>query len=538
MKRSILVFCCVIVHFSFAYAQGPIKEWDVDLGAVDNEQLYSVQQTSDGGYILGGYSDSGISGDKTQASRGSSDYWIVKTDASGVQQWDARFGGTSVDQLTALQQTADGGYILGGFSFSNIGGDKTQVGRGQSDYWLVKTDGNGILQWDARFGGDSLDELHALQQTSDGGYILGGYSMSVIGGDQTHSRLGGKDYWIVKTDPNGIQQWDSRFGGAQFDELNSIMETADNGFIMGGYSLSGASGNKTQPNKGSYDYWIVKADANGTMEWDVDLGGLNEDWLTQLQQTDDGGYILGGWSWSGVSGDKTQPSNGDNDYWIIKTDANGVLLWDKAFGGNTNDYMYAIEQTIDGGYVLGGYSSSGVSGDKTQPTQGGTDYWLVKVAVNGVLQWDADFGGTDFDFLYALRQTNDGGYILGGYSSSDIGGDKTQMSKGVNDYWIIKTDGGFLSSGVAGPGAGASGLGIFPNPVPQYATLSFTLSEASETVIDLLDMSGRVIVSLADEKLAAGDHTIQFNRRSIQAGAYLLRVGSEEGMAIMKMVIE
>ncbi|MEO8149960.1 MAG: T9SS C-terminal target domain-containing protein, partial [Bacteroidia bacterium] len=435
MKKIILTISILLINFYFVFPQGPVKQWDVDLGAVDNEQLYGIQQTSDGGYIAGGYSESGISGDKTQSSWGSSDYWIVKTDSNGVKQWDARFGGTSADQLTALEQTADGGYILGGFSFSGIGGDKTQASRGHSDYWIVKTDSNGVMQWDARFGGDSLDELHSLQQTMDGGYILGGYSISAINGDQTNSRLGGKDYWIVKTDDNGIKQWDSRFGGAQFDELNSVKQTADKGFIMGGYSLSGVSGNKTQPNKGSYDYWIVKTDSNGTKQWDADFGGLDEDWLTQLQQTNDGGYILGGWSWSGITGDKSQPSNGDNDYWIIKTDSNGLKLWDKDFGGNTNDYLFSIEQTIDRGYILGGYSSSGVSGDKTQPTQGGTDYWLVKADINGVLQWDADFGGSDFDFLYAIKQTTDGGYIIGGYSSSGIGGDKTQMNKGVNDYW-------------------------------------------------------------------------------------------------------
>ena len=253
MKTSIFVLV-LLFNFNYTFAQAPVKQWDVDLGANDNEQLYSIQQTTDGGYILGGYSESGINGDKTQASRGSSDYWVIKTDSNGVKQWDARFGGPGVDQLTALQQTSDGGYILGGTSFSDIGGDKTQTSRGLNDYWIVKTDGNGVKQWDARFGGESLEELHALQQTSDGGYILGGYSISIISGDQTNTRLGGKDFWIVKTDPNGVKQWDSRFGGAQFAELNSVRQTTDDGYVLGGYSLSGVSGNKTQPNKGLYDY--------------------------------------------------------------------------------------------------------------------------------------------------------------------------------------------------------------------------------------------------------------------------------------------
>ncbi|MEP7263702.1 MAG: T9SS type A sorting domain-containing protein [Bacteroidota bacterium] len=538
MKKIILTMSILLINFYYVFPQGAIKQWDVDLGAADNEQLYGIQQTSDGGYIAGGYSESDISGDKTQASRGSSDYWIVKTDSNGVKQWDARFGGTSVDQLTALQQTTDGGYILGGISFSDIGGDKTQAGRGVSDYWIVKTDSSGIKQWDARFGGDSLDELHSLQQTSDGGYILGGYSISAVNGDQTHNRFGGKDYWIVKTDANGVMQWDSRFGGAQSEELNSIKQTADKGFIMGGYSLSDVSGNKTQPNKGTFDYWIVKTDSNGIKQWDADFGGLDEDWLTQLQQTNDAGYILGGWSWSGITGDKSQPSNGDNDYWIIKTDSNGIKQWDKDFGGSTNEYLYSLQQTIDGGYILGGYSSSVVSGDKTQPTQGGTDYWLVKTDFNGILQWDADFGGSDFDFLYAIKQTTDGGYILGGYSSSGIGGDKSQISKGINDYWIVKTNGGVITSGVSAHITSDVKIDIFPNPVSQDATLDFSLKEASAIVIELTDMSGRVIKSIADENFAEGNHTIHFNSQSIKAGMYFLKVNYKHGIAIKKIVIE
>ena len=245
---------------------------------------------------MGGYSESGISGDKTQESRGSSDYWIVKTDAKGVKQWDMRYGGTSVDQLTSLQQTSDGGYILGGISFSGRGGDKSQPSQGKSDYWIVKTDANGVKQWDARFGGKNYDELHTLQQTSDGGYILGGSTISGISGDQTQEKRGGKDYWIVKTDANGVKQWDARFGGKQFEELFSLQQTNDGGYILGGYSLSDTTGDKTEHSRGRYDYWVVKTDANGAKKWDADFGGSDDDWLTQLEQTTDDGYILGGWS--------------------------------------------------------------------------------------------------------------------------------------------------------------------------------------------------------------------------------------------------
>src|SRR4029079_4257589 len=142
---------------------------------------------------------------------------IVKTDANGVKQWDARYGGTSFDYLYSIQQTTDGGYILGGYSNSGMTGDKTQESQGVDDYWIVKTDSNGIKQWDARFGGAAVDDLFSIQQTIDGGYILGGESYSSADGDKTQDNRGFIDYWIVKTDANGIKEWDARFGGSDFD---------------------------------------------------------------------------------------------------------------------------------------------------------------------------------------------------------------------------------------------------------------------------------------------------------------------------------
>jgi hypothetical protein len=157
-----------------AFSQIPLKEWDVQFGGSKKDELSALQQTTDGGYISGGNSLSGISGDKTQVSQGKSDYWIVKTDATGAKEWDSRFGGSENDYLLSLQQTSDGGYILGGTSESGISGDKTQASQGLSDYWIVKTDANGVKQWDARFGGSNLDFCNSVRQTTDGGYIVGG----------------------------------------------------------------------------------------------------------------------------------------------------------------------------------------------------------------------------------------------------------------------------------------------------------------------------------------------------------------------------
>ncbi|MBK7391205.1 MAG: hypothetical protein IPI23_19690 [Bacteroidetes bacterium] len=164
--------------------------------------------------------------------------------------------------------------------------------------------------------------------------------------------------------------------------------------------------------------------------WDFRFGGTDVDWLIQSQHTIDQGYVLGGYSFSESSGDKTQDVWGNDDYWIVKIDSIGNKQWDKDYGGTDFDYLYSLQQTTDGGYILGGYSSSGIGGDKTHASWGAEDYWIVKIDSLGNKLWDKVFGGTNSDLLFSLQQTSVGGYILGGYSSSGINGDKTQNTWG------------------------------------------------------------------------------------------------------------
>ncbi len=439
LQYTSVIMLCMFLNLSlFSQTTAPPKQWDKRFGGADGDQLEFLQQTTDGGYISGGYSSSGINGDKTEDSRGSNDFWVVKINANGIKQWDKRFGGSDYDALLSLQQTMDGGYILGGYSSSGIGGDKTEDSRGISDYWVVKIDANGVKQWDKRFGGTSDDFLYSLQQTNDGGYVLGGYSSSGIGGDKTVKSRGAADYWVVKSDAIGTKQWDNRFGGASDEYLNSVQQTTDGGYILGGYSRSGIGGDKTEESHGSMDYWVVKIDANGIKQWDKRFGGAGYDALNCLQQTTGGGYILGGSTDSGIGGDKTEESRGGDDYWVVKIDANGNKEWDKRFGGSSDDVLRSLAQTADGGYILGGQSQSNIEGDKTEESRGGADYWVVKIDANGMKQWDKRYGGSDYDFLYSLKQTDDAGYVFGGWSKSNIGGDKGEKCRGYYDYWVVK----------------------------------------------------------------------------------------------------
>jgi len=372
----------------------PEEVWDKIFGGTDDDRAYSVQQTSDGGYVLAGPTKS--------YGAGSSDFWLVKTDSNGNKEWDKTFGGIGQDSAESVQQTTDGGYILVGWTYS--------YGAGSYDFWLVKADSNGNKEWDKTFGGTRCDMAYSVQQTTDGGYILAGWTESYGTGD--------RDFWLVKTDSNGNKEWDKTFGGTDEDLAYSVQQTTDGGYILAGYTRSYGAG--------GYDFYLVKTDPNGNEKWNKTFGGTCTDYAYSVQQTTDGGYILAGWTES--------YGTGDRDFWLVKTDSNGNKEWDKTFGGTDEDLAYSVQQTTDGGYILAGYTRSYGAGHSASAhstfVHSTSDFWLVKTDPNGNKEWDKTFGGTFGDFAHSVQQTTDGGYIIAGstvpYGASSI------------DAWLIK----------------------------------------------------------------------------------------------------
>ncbi|WP_197464055.1 T9SS type A sorting domain-containing protein [Rufibacter sp. DG15C] len=435
-----------------------MKEWDKTYGGTEDDQLEIVRHTSDGGYILGGSSFSGISGDKTKPSRGSLDFWVVKVDASGAVEWNRVFGGDGYDQLSALEQTSDGGYILGGTSDSGKNGNKSDPVMGSSDYWVVKINANGKVQWDQTVGGDAGENLRDVIQTSDGGYLLGGSSSSMKSGDKSQDSRGMSDFWIVKLSSKGKQKWDRTYGGNSYDGLNSLLQTNDGGYLLGGSSVSIVSGDKTDPQKRyceeecENDFWLVKVDAEGMKEWDRTIGGVggeSGEGILDMVPTQDGGFLLGGSSDSGAGADKTEPNKSfysdGRDLWVVKINALGVIQWDRTIGADGDERFGGLLATSDGGFLLGSRSNSDISDDKTEPRReeaiNSGDYWVVKLDGMGVKLWDKTFGGTGDDVMESIDQTMDGGFILGGYSDSPMSADKSDGNVGGYDYWIVKMTG-------------------------------------------------------------------------------------------------
>ncbi len=417
------------------------KMWDKTIGGDLEDKLVTMESNRNGNFMLGGSSQSGIGGDKTEANKGQEDYWLVQLENKNLDAaaWNMAYGGLGHDALTTAIQTRDGGYLAGGFSNSDSSYFRTQNSRGQHDYWIVKSNSFGQKLWDKRFGGSQNDYLNHLIQTQDGGYLLAGSSYSGKSGDKSEASKGNQDYWIVKVDAQGNKQWDKTFGGSGSDELVKIMELASGELVLGGTSNSPTSGDKTQGSQGRTDYWLVKISKNGRKIWDQRYGGSAAETLGSFTESNTGGFLLGGTSLSGQGHDKSENSRGGSDYWVVQTDSEGKLLWEKTYGGSANEEAYAVGQSGNSFFVAG-TSNSGISGDKTQESRGGKDYWVLKINDKGIKIWDKRYGGTANDELRAGTTTSAGGMALAGKSFSGKGADKRQSNQGRSDYWLVQVD--------------------------------------------------------------------------------------------------
>jgi len=444
MKKIVIAFFIFVLVAGLSLAQSPlVKQWDYRFGGNMDDMVRAIQQTFDGGYLLGGNSRSiSVSGDKTQASWGSDDFWIVKLDSAGIKQWDLDFGGNLFDYLTCLQQTKDNGYILGGRSNSNISGNKSQTSWGGFDCWVIKTDSSGNIEWDKDFGGTEGDEINIIQQTADGGFVIGGDSYSGIGGDKTvpnwDTTGNTPDFWIIKIDSVGNKQWEKDFGGDGSEGCSSLVQTFDGGYIFSGTTNSGISGDKTSALQGDRDYWIIKTDSLGNKQWDKSFGGTGLDRSSAIRHSSDGGYIIGGDSHSGIGGDKSMDTWGSSDFWLVKIDSLGNKLWDKDYGGTSYDNAEDLIQTSDGGFLMSGRSHSPISGDKTQNNLSSQQIWIIKTDSLGVKEWDRTILANGNCQDSRVIQTKDHAFVLVNWTNAGSGGDKTQPSRGINDYWIVK----------------------------------------------------------------------------------------------------
>lgn len=414
--------------------------WEETIGGTGHDWLEHAFQNSQGNYVFSGYSYSDVSEDKNTYSKGLSDMWIFETNLQGEIIWQKNFGGSWEDMIHKTLELPDATYLLAGTSYSNISGDKTENSRGDRDLWIVKLDANNEIEWQKTYGGTGPEDLNDIIVTSDGGFLVSSHSTSPVSGDKTMASYGKSDLWVLKLDGSGAIEWQNSYGGDEYDSYSRIMETADGNFFIAASSSSGVSGNKTSPSRGLGDYWIFEISPSGQIVWQKTIGGDNGDYLSDFENTPDGGYLLVGSSFSKISGEKTIASRGSDDVWLVKIDKVGNLEWQKVYGGNSTDIPEDISRSPDSGYWIGAISFSDVGSEKSEPHVGNGDHWMFKISDTGEMCWDKTIGGADRDQPNTGFTDLDDNYIMGGWSNSNASGDKSEDAIGDYDIWITKLE--------------------------------------------------------------------------------------------------
>ncbi|OEJ99732.1 PKD domain-containing protein [Roseivirga misakiensis] len=408
--------------FSVAQTQKPIKIWDNRYGGSLRDTDINSIRTADNGFLITSSSLSGISGTKTSPNVGNDDWWVVKTDAQGNFQWDFSFGGTNEEGLHAgAVQTADGNYVLAGRTRSGISGDITSSGRGKDDILVVKISAaDRSILWQVRLGGNGADWAYDMVETNDGQIVIGGYTQST--NLSGIEPKGSLDLYLAKLNASsGDVIWERTYGGSGFESVDKLLPNEVGGVVVGAYS---ASTDLAITNNGSFDFWAFSTNAAGEVQWENLYGGSGLDAIRSMAKTDDGGYIFSGQSNSNASGDKTENSNGLDDVWIVKTDNLGNLIWEKTIGGAGYDWGQATYALSDGSFIVGGFSNSNISGDKLSSNLNESlDIWFFGLTADGVLTWQADFAGNGSEGELNIPYVDElnGDIYLSGGTQSGLG---------------------------------------------------------------------------------------------------------------------
>jgi hypothetical protein len=543
--------------------------WEKSYGGKHAEFLFDALPTPDYGFILAGSSISNKNGNKSDNNKGDLDYWVWKMKENGDLDWQKSFGSDGVDLLQSIKLTNDGGFVLAGTTSplapkGGITTDKKSVGFGDSDFWIIKLDAKGGEMWQKTIGGSGQEKLQSIAKTSDGGYIVGGSSSSPLA--------------EASPDPSkGGEQRTDNAGGEKFGE-----QKADNAYA------------KNEDSRGNLDYWVVKLDNKGTIQWQKTIGGLYVDELKSIAQTIDGGYILGGYSNSPVSGEKSESNIGIGDYWIVKLNKEGSIEWQRTIGGDQDDNLFTLIQTKDKGYMVGGNSNSEANNSKSKSNGSGTDFWVLKLDEKGNTIWQETYNYGKTDVLTSIVENPDGSYLIGGYAQGEqsqtadgslqkalgVGGDK----EGINDYIALKIndkgekiwdktvgskgdevlkklfetrDGGYLLAGTSGgetsrdKGSSIGGndfwvvklkdtskpdkekvmVEAIPNPATSYTNVIVTYEYASGTA-SLYDLAGRLI----NQTEIKGEHTVPVDLNNLPQGVYIIDIRTDKGQNGVKVI--
>ncbi|MDR1943959.1 MAG: hypothetical protein LBQ19_03970 [Synergistaceae bacterium] len=458
--KNFLTFAvCIAFAFSFAFADiraasaanAPKIEWEYSYGGSGEDEINSIRQTTDGGYVFAAASASPNDGD-VRGNQGLSDYWVVKLDDKGLKMWAKSYGGTSSDYALDIVQTTAGDYVVTGKTRSDIvfppnASDYPRPNKGGEDAWMVRIDEYGELVWTLTSprGGSFDESLSSVVQSpglfhwdyDDNDYLhfaLAGYSASSH--DQVGDNSGERDFWIIRLydhhDHYHGHIWKT-FGGSGDDEAKSIQNANGGGYIVGGTTFSN-DGDVAGENHGGADCWILKLDDDLNIINKRTIGGSENDYFSAIRATSDNGYIVAGYK---------ELDHGDHshiNYWVVKLDADLEIEWEKDLVfGESLDEARDIRQTSDGGYIIAGVSELHDDDDHDHDDgheDGESDVLIVKLDPTGEVEWTMLLGGSLHDEANSIQQTSDGGYIIGGTSRSSDG--DVSKNNGSGDCWVVK----------------------------------------------------------------------------------------------------
>lgn len=421
---SVLFLFCFLVSAQTP----PILEWEVALGGSTSDHAFSIISSYDNSYLIAGYTFSD-DGDVT-GHQGSTDYWVVKLDDLGNLIWQKTFGGSGADNATSIVASSDGGFVIAGKTTSQDGDVSNPLGGW--DCWVIKIDGVGNLLWEKTFGGTGPDAANHIEQTDNGGYIISGWTSS--NDLDVSGNNGGYDYWILEIDSIGNIIWQNALGGSGDEQCQLVKGTPDGGFIAVGSSDSN-DGDVTGNHGGDGDMWIVKLNSQGTLVWQKSLGGSGNEIANSLIVANDGSAIVVGFS-SSTNGNVTGNHGGD-DFWVVKLDSLGNLIWEQSYGGSSNETANSIQVASDQNYIVAGFTTS--SDGDVSSNNGISDIWILKIDTTGSLIWERTLGGTSYDNSKSIICA-DSGAILSAGNTASSDGDVTS-NNGSNDYWIVKLEG-------------------------------------------------------------------------------------------------
>lgn len=412
MRKTAFVLFCTYV-FIFAYSQKISLEWEKRIIVTERkETVRGFTLTQDGGATIVTTSKAKTN----ETGKEGSNISVIKIDAQGKKQWEQIYGSPG-DDIANVIINVENGYMVGGSTDKKAGGDKKQEGYGEKDFWLIKIDTQGKILWEKVYGGTGIDELRDIEILPDG-YLLGGRTQSDKSGLVSETTYGDFDYWVVKIDKNGEKVWDKRYGSLTGDIFDSILPCKDGGFLLLGDSGSDENELKTSPNYGDMDYWIVKINDKGEKIWDASFGGTVGDALNDGIALNEGGYLIGGFSYSGAGGSKATVSLGDADYWLVSIDEKGQKNYERAYGAMNAEYLYSMAQIGENIFIAGG------SQVKTQTSM---YYWLLLIDDEGKKLWEKEFPNMASE--KACYVQTDKKYIwITGTGTSDSG----------NHIWIAK----------------------------------------------------------------------------------------------------